>query len=149
MSGLPRRPPSALLAAGSPERLDSPCHHPQTCSQPSPEFPERLERPVQVAYSVCVRDPDIEGPVDPAKHCCIPALKRVDLPQVLRLIQRENHFVLHAPRQTGKTSTLRTPADRLNAAVECRRVYVNFEPGQSARHSVAAGLQTILADEAD
>ena len=46
------------------------------------------------------------GPVVPAKHYCVPPLERFDLDEILRLIRAERYFVLHAPRQTGKTSAL-------------------------------------------
>ena len=45
-----------------------------------------------------------EGPVRPDDHYCIPPLERIDLDAVLRLIRDKKYFVLHAPRQTGKTS---------------------------------------------
>ena len=100
-------------------------------------------------YSVRVRDFNTEGPVDPSDHYCIPPLQRVDLDEILNLIRRKKYFILHAPRQTGKTSILKALADKLNAAGDCRCVYVNFEPGQSARQDVTAGMQTILAALAD
>ena len=45
------------------------------------------------------------GPIKPARHYSIPPLERLDLNAVLALIRDEKYFVLHAPRQTGKTST--------------------------------------------
>ena len=53
-----------------------------------------------------VRYFNTEGPVDAAEHYCINPLDRVDLEEVLALIARKKSFVPHAPRQTGKTSTL-------------------------------------------
>ena len=44
------------------------------------------------------------GPVRPGKHYSIPPLERLDLDDVLGLVRDERYFVLHAPRQTGKTS---------------------------------------------
>ena len=58
------------------------------------------------------------GPIRPERHYCIPPLDRVDLDEILTLIWQERYFVLHAPRQTGKTSTLLALADRLNSAGE-------------------------------
>ena len=55
-----------------------------------------------------------EGPTDPARHYCIPPLGRLDLDEVLLLVERYKYFVLHAPRQTGKTTTLLALADELN-----------------------------------
>ena len=46
------------------------------------------------------------GPVRPEEHYCIPALERLDMNEVLRLVRDRKYFVLHAPRQTGKTSVL-------------------------------------------
>ena len=45
-----------------------------------------------------------EGPVRLDKHYAIPPLDRTDVNELLDLIQGERYFVLHAPRQTGKTS---------------------------------------------
>ncbi len=85
-----------------------------------------------------------EGEVVTAKHYCIPPLQRVDLDEILTLIDREKYFILHAPRQTGKTSVLAALADHLNATGRFRCVYVNVEEGQAARQNVAAGIQTVL-----
>ena len=54
------------------------------------------------------------GPVKPDKHYCIPPLERIDQDEVLRLVRDEQYFVLHAPRQTGKTSVLLALAEVLN-----------------------------------
>ena len=86
------------------------------------------------------------GPVVSAKHYSIPPLERLDLKEVLRLIRDERYFVLHAPRQTGKTSTLLALRDLLNEGGEYRCVYTNVEPGQTARGDVAAGMRTVLAE---
>ena len=46
------------------------------------------------------------GPNKPELRYCIPALERLDLDEALRLVREQKYFVLHAPRQTGKTSVL-------------------------------------------
>ena len=46
------------------------------------------------------------GPMIPEDHYCIDPLTRIDWEEIQRLIRDERYFVLHAPRQTGKTSTL-------------------------------------------
>ena len=49
---------------------------------------------------------------------------------VQRLIDHERYFVLHAPCQTGKTSTLLALQGLLNAGGNYRCVYVNVaKPG--------------------
>ena len=77
------------------------------------------------------------GPIRPERHYCIPPLDRVDLDEILTLIRQERYFALHAPRQTGKTSTLLALADRLSSSGKCRCVYANFEAGQAAREDTA------------
>ena len=84
------------------------------------------------------------GPVVAEDHYCIPPLERLDLKQVLGLIGQKKYFVLHAPRQTGKTSVLVALQDELNASGRYRAVYVNVEVGQSAREDVAAAMRAIL-----
>ncbi len=86
-----------------------------------------------------------EGEVIPEDHYCIPPLNRVDLEEIVTLIERKKYFILHAPRQTGKTSVLAALADYLNASGRFRCVYVNVEPAQTARQDVGAGIRTILA----
>ncbi len=89
------------------------------------------------------------GPVVVEDHYCIPPLQRFDLDEVLRLIARQRYFVLHAPRQTGKTSALLALRDLLNKGGEYRCVYTNVETGQTARGSVEAAMQTVLGGLAD
>ncbi len=86
------------------------------------------------------------GPVVPADHYCIPPLQRFDLEEILRLIGAKRYFVLHAPRQTGKTSSLLALRDLLNEGGEHRCVYANLEAAQTARGDVAAGMRTVLAE---
>ena len=75
-----------------------------------------------------MREFNTEGPVVAEDHYCIPPLERIDLQQVLDLVRRKKYFVLHAPRQTGKTSALLALRDLLNSgeAGEYRCVYANF-----------------------
>ena len=88
-----------------------------------------------------------EGPVRPDKHYAIQPLDRVNVDEFLALIRAERYFVLHAPRQTGKTSALIALRDLLNsgAAGNFRCVDVNVEVGQVARDNVAEGMRAILS----
>ena len=47
-----------------------------------------------------------EGPMRAGEHYCIPPLSRLNQDELLALIRNKRYFVLHAPRQTGKTSAL-------------------------------------------
>ena len=84
------------------------------------------------------------GPVSPDIHYTIPPLERLDLDEVLLLIDQRKYFILHAPRQTGKTSILLALMDELNQGGHFRCVYVNVETGQSAREDVGAAMRAIL-----
>ncbi|MDE0105422.1 MAG: hypothetical protein OXN89_23850 [Bryobacterales bacterium] len=80
----------------------------------------------------------------PQRHYCIPPLSRVDLDELLELVEDMRYFILHAPRQTGKTSTLLVLADKLNATGEYDCVYMNVEPAQTAREDVGRAMRAIL-----
>ena len=85
----------------------------------------------------------------PRRHYCIPPLSRINLEEVLELIEDMRYFVLHAPRQTGKTSILAALADTLNATGQYGCVYVNFEVGQTAREDVPEAMRVILGQIAE
>ena len=84
------------------------------------------------------------GPIKPERHYCIPSLERLNMDEVHALIRDAKYFVLHAPRQTGKTSALLTLCDLLNAEDTYRCVYVNVEGGQAAREDVEQVMRTFL-----
>ena len=86
------------------------------------------------------------GPVVAADHYCIPPLERLNLADVRRLIRDKRYFVLHAPRQTGKTSALLALRDLLNAEDDFHCVYVNVEAGQAAREDVEQVIRTVLGE---
>ena len=86
------------------------------------------------------------GPVVAEDHYCIPPLKRLNLTEFRQLIRDKRYFVLHAPRQTGKTSALLALRDLLNAESDYRCVYVNVEGGQAAREDVEQVMRTILGE---
>ena len=58
------------------------------------------------------------GPIKQELHYNIDPLKRFDLEEVLLLIRQQKYFVMHAPRQTGKTSCMLALRDYLNARDE-------------------------------
>ena len=44
------------------------------------------------------------GPSVPADHYIIDPLQRIDVDNIEQLIAQKRYFILHAPRQTGKTA---------------------------------------------
>ena len=100
------------------------------------------------ATTEVVRTFNTAGPVRADRHYQIAPLSRIDLEEVLGLIRDEKYFVLHAPRQTGKTSALLALRDLLNGgqAGGFRCLYANVENGQAMRENVAEGMRTVLAE---
>ena len=99
------------------------------------------------ATLAAVRTFNTEGPVVAADHYHIPPLERIDLDEMLGLVRDKKYFVLHAPRQTGKTSALLALRDLLNSGAHAnyRCVYANVEAGQAARENVAEGMRAVLS----
>ena len=100
----------------------------------------------RVSYSAPMRRFNTEGPVRPDDHYVIPPLERMDLDRVLGLVRDKRYFVLHAPRQTGKTSALLALRDLLNrgAAGDLHCVYVNVETAQALREDVEGAMREIV-----
>ncbi len=89
------------------------------------------------------------GPVHANQHYCIDPVARVDWEEIEYLIGAGKFFVLHAPRQTGKTSTLFALADKLNQAGDYTALYINVEAAQAARNDVAQGMRSIIGSLSD
>ena len=87
-----------------------------------------------------------EGPVEEGEHYLVPPLTRVDLDEILTLVRRKKYFVLHAPRQTGKTTILLALRDLLNSGShgEVRCVYASLEIGRTAGKDVGRAVRDIL-----
>lgn len=74
------------------------------------------------------------GPNRPEQEYTIDPLSRFDLEEILDLIRQGKYFVLHAPRQTGKTSCMLALRDYLNKEGDYIAVYANVEGGQASRN---------------
>jgi hypothetical protein len=83
------------------------------------------------------------GPCRPDLHYMLPPERR--LSGLDELIEQQQYFVLHAPRQTGKTTTIRAFCERLNAEGKYAALYVNVESAAVAGGDVERGMKTILS----
>ncbi|MEM7535772.1 MAG: ATP-binding protein, partial [Chloroflexota bacterium] len=88
------------------------------------------------------------GPVRPHEHYCLSPLERFDLDEIEFLIQQKKYFILHAPRQVGKTSYLLALMDYLNQQGMYRCLYFNVEGAQSMRETVYDAMQMIIGQMA-
>ncbi|QOV22862.1 ATP-binding protein [Anabaenopsis elenkinii] len=82
------------------------------------------------------------GPCKPDIHYTLPTSER--LPQLKRLIEQENYFVIHAPRQTGKTTAMLTLAQELTASGKYTAVMVSAELGSPFPEQPEIAEQAIL-----
>lgn len=71
-------------------------------------------------------------------------LSRFDLEDILEYIRQGKYFVLHAPRQTGKTSCMLALRDYLNASGDYISVYANVEGGQASRNDVQSVIKSTV-----
>jgi hypothetical protein len=85
------------------------------------------------------------GPNISQLHYELDPLARIDLADVLDLIAQQRYFVLHAPRQTGKTTCLLNLRDALNNGSDYTALYVNVEPAQARRNDVSAAMLGIAS----
>jgi AAA-like domain len=83
------------------------------------------------------------GPCDPRFHYMLPAAER--LPEVPGLVARGAYFVVHAPRQTGKTTTLKALARALTAEGQYAVLHFNCETGQVVEDDYVRAQRDILA----
>lgn len=86
----------------------------------------------------------IAGPVRTTENYSIPPLGRLGLERLGALIDESKYFVLHAPRQTGKTTALLQLAADLRER-GFRALYVNVEPAQTSRNDVLRGMQATIS----
>jgi hypothetical protein len=68
------------------------------------------------------------GPCVPGDHYMLPASVRCG--EIFNLIERKQYFVIHAARQSGKTTLLKALATELNAGTAYKALYCSLESVQ-------------------
>ncbi|MCL2778620.1 MAG: hypothetical protein FWD73_11500, partial [Polyangiaceae bacterium] len=89
------------------------------------------------------------GPNHPADHYSIDSFARINWPELQQLIDAKKYFVLHAPRQTGKTTLLQAIVDRLNGEGRYIALRINVEGAQVAREDYGQGNRLIATELID
>src|SRR3954453_1500062 len=82
------------------------------------------------------------GPCRPELHYMLPPERR--LPELRGLIDQQLYFVVHAPRQTGKTTFFRSLAQSLTAEGRYAALLTSCEAGQAAGGDVGRGINAVL-----
>jgi hypothetical protein len=87
------------------------------------------------------------GANQPERHYTLPVMAR--LPEVRPLIDEGLYFVLHAPRQVGKTTALLNLGEELTASGEYVAILVSMEVGEPFPHDPGAAELAILGSWRD
>lgn len=82
------------------------------------------------------------GPCRPELHYMLPPTER--LPNLERLIAQQSFFVVHAPRQVGKTTAMLALAKQLTASEQYAAVMVSAEVGAPFSHDIGAAEDAML-----
>lgn len=83
------------------------------------------------------------GPCKPNLHYMLSSVERI--PQIKNLIAQENYFVIHAPRQVGKTTAMLTLAQDLTSSGEYTALMVSVEVGSPFPDQPEIAEKAILA----
>ena len=84
------------------------------------------------------------GPCKPNLHYMLSPLDR--LPDLMRLIVQQGYFVIHAPRQTGKTTAMMALAQQLTASGLYTAILLSAESGAAYPHDPDRAQRYILND---
>ena len=84
------------------------------------------------------------GPNNTEDHYTLPVLAR--LPDIRRLIDDKLYFVLHAPRQAGKTTALLALAHELTHEGRYAAVLMSMESGVPFRDDIGMAEDAVLDD---
>ncbi|MGH3280225.1 MAG: ATP-binding protein [Trebonia sp.] len=97
---------------------------------------------IALRYGLCVRYFNTAGPCVTDRHYMVPANER--LPEARHLAEGGFYFIVHAPRQTGKTTTMTALAWELTAAGERVALRFSCERGEALGEDVAAVEHAVL-----
>ncbi|MBM3198015.1 MAG: ATP-binding protein [Chlamydiae bacterium] len=84
------------------------------------------------------------GVTNPEDHYFIP--HRLDWKQLVALIEKKYYFVLHAPRQSGKTTAIIEFVKHLNEEQTYRALYLSTEPAHSSLVDVKEAIRSLLEE---
>jgi hypothetical protein len=85
---------------------------------------------------------NIAGPCNPDIHYMLSPLARI--PKVMGLIEQQAYFVIHAPRQIGKTTAMMALAQELTKSGRYVGVLVSVEEADAFPNDIGAAEATIL-----
>jgi len=87
------------------------------------------------------------GAINPEKHYFLP--HRLDWNQLTDFIKKEYYFVLHAPRQSGKTTAIIEFVKHLNQKGTYKALYLTTEPAHGSTNDVKESIRDLLEEFRD
>jgi hypothetical protein len=98
---------------------------------------------------------NVTGLCNPEKHYMVDPLRGLN-ETILELIQNEYYFTIHAPRQTGKTTLLRSLSNELNLSQKYVAVHFSLETAgfrsntvEKANKAIIESLQSAACEQVD
>lgn len=86
---------------------------------------------------------NVAGPCDPRFHYILPPLPRV--PDAERHVDAGDYFVLHAPRQSGKTTFLQAFAQALTDSGSFAALYTSCEAAEASGDDYSAAQELLVS----
>jgi hypothetical protein len=83
-----------------------------------------------------------EGPINPQDRYYV--ANRINEKQIQELIDQKKYFVLYAPQQSGKTTSMLASIERLNKEGRYRAFYINVEVARTSHNDINKGTRLIL-----
>ena len=84
------------------------------------------------------------GPCEASRHYLVPPMER--LPEAPRFVERFQYFVVHAPRQSGKTTSLRAFVQHLTASGQWAALLVSCEGARMMGDDYGSAEEAILTE---
>ncbi|MBS0626954.1 MAG: AAA-like domain-containing protein [Verrucomicrobia bacterium] len=84
------------------------------------------------------------GAINPQDHYFIP--HRLNWDQLTDFIEKKYYFILHAPRQSGKTTAIIEFVKHLNQKNDYKALYLSTEPAHSSFNDVKESVRAILEE---
>lgn len=82
------------------------------------------------------------GPIDPAIHYFLP--RRLDWDKLDDFLEKRYYFLLHAPRQSGKTTAIREFVQHINQSNKYNALYITTEPAHVAKNNIERTVYWLL-----
>lgn len=82
------------------------------------------------------------GVIDPQRHYFLP--RRLDWEQLTEFIERQYYFMLHAPRQSGKTTSIIEFVKHLNEVGKYTALYLSTETAHVAVNDATRCAQALI-----